>query len=168
MDPYPAINIYSETRQANGEWTADNAITFTQAPPRPINGWVDARMVQFECPWSPTLYSLLADGVFDEFLPWSIPLRGMPRDMSPEVAAVCESSGSDGFGHSHLTGQELAEKYIELLLLDPNEVARARGALLQRLDQLINNLMASSPGPVPLYDRRIVFWFETVLEEDED
>lgn len=142
------IHVYSEYRE-NGEWVASEKDTYIEEEPNRF-GWINAKMRRVECPEKYSFYGLLADGVRCTW-PWSFLARGMPEDVSQEIRSVCDSFGFEGYAHSHLTLQELVEKYLELMVSGPEAKE-----LLVYMRELIDNI----PKHVESHgDIRIVFWF---------
>jgi hypothetical protein len=52
------------------------------------------------------LFGLIADGVRESF-PFSVPIKGLPDDVSPEVKKASDDWDSDGHSHSYLTKTEM-------------------------------------------------------------
>jgi hypothetical protein len=143
------IHVYSEIRK-NAEWTAINKDTFNEELPNRF-GWINASMQRVPCPEKYPFYGLLLDGARASW-PWSFHQRGMPEDASDEVRSVCDSFGFEAYGHSHLTLQELVEKYLELMVSGPEAKE-----LMVYLRELIDCLTGFSENH---NDVRIVFWFD--------
>lgn len=144
------IHVFSETLQ-NGQWTADNAASLIVEPPARF-GWVKATMDHVECPNKYWLFGLLVDE-FRYSWPWSFHEKGLPDDVTPETKAVSDSWGIDGYAHSHLSVQELREKYMELLVSHKDEAKE----ISDYLSQLIAAIPKTTEDPC---DQRIVFWFD--------
>ena len=148
------MRIFSETK-IQGEWRADTAQTY-EADEANRFGWVAARMKSVDHPQDYALFGLLVDGVRMSW-PWSFHERGFPEDASPEVQSLCKSWGVDGYGHSHLSLQELSE-LATTLMLDTRPEA---GSLLASLMQLIRSVSTAHELRVDPEDRRVVLWFDS-------
>lgn len=87
------------------------------------------------------LFGLLSKGVRSEH-PFSLDARGVPADMSPEVALDVESWNGDGHSHSHVTLQELKDLHARLA----NEMIKVDGMIDgDRLKQLRETIAAGQP-----------------------
>lgn len=147
------IHVYAETR-LKGEWKADTASTFIMDDPNRF-GWVNTRMEGLPCPADYRFFGLLVDEIRHSWS-WSFVERELPADASPEVRALSNSWGVDGYGHSHLSQQELVDKLSELVI-DPRPEARE---LQQMLCMLLNAMAERNPHHAAPDDRRIVLWFD--------
>lgn len=145
--------IYSETRQSNGEWVADQARTFRRAS--------DSGRHYMECVSHPAdyrLFNLLARGAAggsQEESPWDFEPRGMPADPSPEVALVHASEAGTIHHVTHLTLAELMDRSMVLLLEATAEAWTVQSQLLL----LIRKLVTAKAEELPYENRRIVAWF---------
>lgn len=146
------IHLYSETYK-EGKWVADLAHTLTTPTPEEIE---DGERPDLDTSYSGRdygLFGLLSEGVRCD-MAFAFPPKGVPADMSPEVAAQAENWEGDSHSHSYLTVLELKEKAAEMLIL-PDSGAQI---LLPRLSGLINGLpKTDNPN---LAEQRIVFWFD--------
>lgn len=143
--------IYSETKQANGEWVADQARTFHRE---------DGGRHYMECVSHPAdyrLFNLLASGAAEnqDPSPWDFEPRGMPHDPSPEVALVHASQAGTVHHVTHLTLAELMDRSTVLLLEATSEAWAVQSQLLL----LIRKLVTAKAEEIPYENRRIVAWF---------
>lgn len=156
------IHIYSETRKDQA-WIADQADTFTteeeddyiyhsmkDAPGKERDYWFFGLLAEVRSSW-----------------PFTIQPKGLPEDMSEQVAVLAKSWEGDGHSHSWLTRTELIDKRNELFLLrgevliapDSNYGVQHLDHLIRKLDHQITGLKALSPD-VADEDHRVVFWFD--------
>jgi hypothetical protein len=145
--------MFTETRTPQGNWVAEKTDTYREQS-SPVNGSIYRTMEETPCPRDLPLFGLLCDEAW-ESLPWSFWQRGMPEDASTQVKAVSQDWEEESFGHTHLTLQELVEKYQELKE-DPRPQARK---LEHSLGEMLYALYASAQAEVAPEHRRVVFWF---------
>lgn len=147
------IHLFTETKNSSGKWVAEAAASFTESQ-SPVSGRVVPTMNETPCPQDLPLFGMLCDGAW-ESLPWSFWQKGIPEDASPQVLAVCQEWKEDAFGHSHLTMEELLDKYEELKA-DARPQARM---VAYSLGEMLYALMSGNQSNVTNSDRRVVFWF---------
>lgn len=147
------LHLYSETRDARGNWVADKASTFKVEHLVLGDGQLHT-MEQAPCPQDLPLFGLLSEGAW-ESLPWSCWERGMPEDASPEVQIIGQEWAAEAYGHNYLTLQELIEKYTQVTS-DPRRQARL---IEHSLAEMLYALTLNTPSSASPEDRRVVFWF---------
>lgn len=147
------LHLFTESKTSQGEWAADSAATFNQQE-SPVSGRPVPSMEETPCPQDLPLFGVLCDGAW-ESLPWSFWQRGLPDDLSPQVLALSQEWAAEGFGHNHLTLQELLDKYEELKS-DSRPQARL---IAHSLGEMLYALMANSKTEASPDSRRVVFWF---------
>jgi len=143
--------VYSETL-IDGAWRADEASTFDlEDEARPTNSRF---MHQLRVPEQFALWELLCMGALTTQTPksYSFARRGVPRNMSPQVAAIYGRKDRLFVAASWLTVAELEYKGADLLITPEPSALEVRPHLLN----LIRNLSVYPGEPK---HRRIVFWF---------
>lgn len=98
------------------------------------------------------LFGLLAKGVRNAYT-LSFEPRGLPADMSSEIAAEAESWSGDAHNMSWLTLEEIKTKQLILLVSPESENADLGSSLADFADTMFD------PSDEPA-STRVVFWFD--------
>lgn len=141
------IHLYSETKR-DGKWVADKADTFKSIQEG------DYTYIEMEPSYSGRnyfLFGLLCKDVRTGW-EWSFEQRGVPEDVSTEIAQNITQYDNDGHSHSWLTVPELKAKATELLLSNTSEAFE----LCDYLKELIDGL----PQVEDPTQQRVVFFFD--------